>query len=155
MQLKSPIGGVILENTVPDNIEELKRHAADRTSYKTRLAAVEELGKFKCQQSKDILWRLMLNDRVHTVQHRAFLKLQAFGETVKLPRKRKGHLVKDINRRLGVVFTAIGGIYSEEKFNEKFKEMYPEFYDIYMYEKGNGFNRWVQNVLASLPKPKA
>jgi hypothetical protein len=155
MQFKSPIGGVTLENTVPNNIEELKKLAADRTSYKARLIAVEELGKFNSQQSKDILWKLMLNDRVHAVQHRAFLKLQAFGETVKLPRKRKGHLVKDINRRLGVVLTSIGGSYSEEKFNKKFKEMYPEFYDIYKYEKGNGFNRWVQNVLASLPKPKA
>lgn len=92
----------------------------------------------------------MVNDKVHAVQHRAFLKLQAFGEDVKLPRKKKGHLVKDINKKLGRVLGSISA-YSESVFNEKFKELYPEEFDIYSFEKGNGFNKWVQNVLSSLP----
>lgn len=144
-----------MENTTPDNIEELKKQASNKTSYKERLEAVEELGKFKCQQSKDILWRLMINDKVHGVQHRAFLKLQAFGEEVKLPRKKKGHLIKDINKQIEKTLKAIGGEYSAEVFNQKFKELYPESFDVYSFEKRNEFDKWVQNVINSLPKPKS
>lgn len=144
-----------MEHKTPENIEALKKQAADKTSYKNRLAAVEELGNFQCQQSKDILWRLMINDKVDAVQHRAFLKLQAFGEDVKLPRKKKGHLVKDINKKLAKVLKSIGGAYSEVVFNDKFKELYPEDFDIYTFEKSGGFNKWIQNVLSSLPKTEA
>lgn len=141
-----------MENKTPDNIEVLKKQAADKTSYKNRLEAVDELGKFKCQQSKDILWRLMINDKVYAVQHRAFLKLQAFGEQVKLPRKKKGHLVKDINKKLGRVEREMPASFTPEEFNEKFKALYPEEFDVYSFEKRSNFDQWVENVLRSLPK---
>ena len=143
-----------MENIIPENIEALKRQASDKTSYKSRLEAAEELGKFKCQ-SKDILWRLMINDKVYAVQELSFRKLQAFGEDVKLPRKKKGQLVKDINKKLGKVLGSMGGEYLEAEFNQKFKELYPEDFDIFTFEKGSGFNKWVQNVLSTLPKAKA
>ncbi|WP_394753321.1 HEAT repeat domain-containing protein [Crenothrix sp.] len=144
-----------MENHTPENIETLKKQASDRTNYKNRLNAVEGLGNFKCQQSTDILWRLMIHDKVHAVQKLAFLKLQAFGENVKLPRKPKGHLVKDINKKLEIVLRSIDGEYSEVEFNGKFKESYPEYFDIYQYEKGAGFNKWVKNVLSCQPKRTA
>lgn len=136
----------------PTNIEELKKLAGDKTSYKNRKSVVEALGKHKCQQSKDILWRLMINDKVYSVQHAAFLKLQAFGEDVKLPKKKKGHLVKDINKKLGRVRDSLHEEFTSEEFNEKFKTMYPEEFDIYSFEKSGKFNQWVDNVLQSLPK---
>jgi hypothetical protein len=136
----------------PANIEELKKLAGDKTSYKNRKSAVEALGGHKCQQSKDILWRLMINDKVYAVQNAAFLKLQAFGEDVKLPRKKKGHLVKDINKKLGRVRDSLNEEFTPEEFNEKFRAMYPEEFDIYSFEKSGKFNQWVDNVLKSLPK---
>lgn len=144
-----------MENKILENIEALKKQASDRTNYKNRLEAVKELGNFKCQQSKDILWRLMINDKVYAVQELSFRKLQAFGEDVKLPRKQKGLLVKDINKKLGKVLGLMDGEYSETEFNQKFKELYPEDFDIYTFEKSAGFNQWVQNVLSSLPNAKA
>lgn len=60
------------------NIDELKQHAATKTNSDIRIKAVDELGKWKCQQSVDILWHLMINDLVYEVQHEAFLRLQAF-----------------------------------------------------------------------------
>lgn len=141
-----------MEDKAPNNIAELKKKAADKTSYETRLEAVDELGKHRCQQSKDILWRLMINDLAHGVQHRAFLKLQAFGEEVRLPRKKKGHLIKDINKKLAVVDRAMPASYTQEDFNAKFKELYPEAFDVYSFEKKGGFDKWIQNVLSSLPK---
>ena len=124
-----------MENDTPENIDALKKQASDKTNYKNRLEAVEKLGNFKCQQSKDILWRLMINDKVYAVQELAFRKLQALGENVRLPKKKKGHLVKDINKKLEIILRAIGGQYSENEFNQKFKELYPEYFDIYTFEK--------------------
>lgn len=137
---------------VPTNVDELKVLASDRTSYKNRKIAIESLGKYKCQQSKDILWRLMISDKVHSVQYAAFIKLQAFGEDVKAPKKKKGHLVKDINKKLGKVKNSLQENFSSEEFNEKFKTMYPEAFDIYSFEKNGKFNQWVDNILKSLPK---
>lgn len=48
----------------PDNIEELKRMANNKNSWRERLAAVEQLKNYDCQQSKDILTRLALHDIV-------------------------------------------------------------------------------------------
>jgi len=141
-----------LKMETPENIEALKKQARDKRSYKNRLSAVEELGRFKCQQSKDILWRLMMNDKVYAVQEAAFRRLQAFGENVKLPKKKKGKLVKDINEKLTKVRNSFDSEFYQGKFNEKFKNMYPEEFDIYSFEKGNNFDKWVSSVLNSLPK---
>lgn len=143
-----------MENKAPENIAELEKLASDRRSHENRLRAIEELGKFNCIESKRILLRLMNKDLLHRVQHRAFLKLQAFGESVKLPKGKKGHLIEGINKKLGVVLRSIGGEYSEEEFNKKFKELYPEAYDVYKCDRGTKFNQWVNNVLTSLPKEK-
>lgn len=140
-------------DAVPEDIDNLKILANNKSSYKLRNEAIDILEKYKCRQSIDILWRLMMNDRVYSVQHKAFLALQNFGEQVHLPRKRKGHLVKDINKKLGVVQRAFNDSeYSPNEFLEKFKSMYPEAYDIYSYEKGTKMQSWVINTLNSLPK---
>ena len=140
-----------MEDKTPENIEGLKKSAADKSNYQVRLAAVEELGKFKCRQSIDILWRLMIQDKVYAVQELSFRKLQALGETVKLPRKQKGHLIKDINKKLGVVERSMSASYSQTDFSTKFQELYPEAFDVYTFEKGAKFDAWIQNVLNSLP----
>lgn len=141
-----------MDEKTPDNIEALKKQAADKSSHKIRLAAVDELGKYKCRQSIDILWRLMMQDKVYAVQEQSFRKLQAFGETVKLPRKQKGHLIKDVNKKLGVVERAMPASYSQADFNRKLQEMYPEVFDVYSFEKGSNFDSWTQSVLNSLTK---
>lgn len=137
---------------MPVDIEELKRQASDRTSYETRLNAVEQLGNFKCRQSIDILWRRMNSDKVYLVQETAFRKLQAFGENVKLPRKQPGHLVKDIIKKLARVKDALPEKFTPKQFRDKFQQLYPAEYDIYSYEKRKGFDTWVNNVLSSLHK---
>jgi hypothetical protein len=143
-----------MENKIIENIEELKKQASDKTSYKNRLVAVEELGKCNCQQSKDILWRLMINDKVYAVQEMSFRKLQAFGEKVKLPKK-KTSLVKDINKKFAKIYSAVGSESSASLFKQKFQQLYPEEFDIYSFEKGSGFNKWVENVLSALLKETA
>jgi hypothetical protein len=143
------------EETIPENIEELRKMAKNKSSYKTRIEAIDFLKRYKCRQSIDILWGLMITDKVYGVQHQAFLALQNFGEDVRLPRKKKGHLVKDINKKLGKVQSSFKEEHCTiEEFIEKFKVMYPEEYDIYSYEKAGKIKDWIKNVIQSLPGRK-
>ncbi len=141
-----------IKNETPKNIEELKKQANNKLSYKERKIAVEELGKYKCQQSKDILWRRMMSDKIHSVQYAAFLRLQAFGEKVKLPKGKKGHPIKDINKKLCQIKKLIGEDSSIDLFKNKFLELYPEAYDVYSYHKRNKLDKWIENAISNCPK---
>ena len=48
----------------PRNIEELKKKANNKNSWRERLSAVNVLKEYDCNQSKDILARLAINDPV-------------------------------------------------------------------------------------------
>lgn len=100
---------LIFQEETPTNIDELKKSAATKTDANIRLQAVEELGKWKCQQSIDILWRLMIHDLVYEVQHASFLRLQSFGQEVRLPKKAKGNLIKQIDKKIERVLKGIDG----------------------------------------------
>lgn len=139
---------------LPHNYDELKNNANNRSSWRTRLEAVEELGKWKCRQSIDILWRRMISDDVYKVQHRAFLKLQAFGEKVKLPRKKKGNLIAGINQKLASIKNSLPDGHSYQEFKEEFKKKRPVEYDTYEGDKESGFDNWLENVWKALPKKK-
>ena len=66
---------------VPASIEELKRMANNQNSWRERLAAVEQLKNYDCQQSRDILTRLAIHDVVFKVKEAAFRAAQAMGVT--------------------------------------------------------------------------
>lgn len=144
----------------PENITELVKKAADKTSWKKRLEAVKELKRWKCQQSKDVLTRLALQDLVPRVQEEAFKAAQALGVTIKgqpirLPSKPKGQLIRDVNRMIYKVYDVLQEELLEEMeenfniklFKSKFKLMYPEAYDVYEYQKGSKFDRWIKDIL--------
>jgi hypothetical protein len=141
---------IFKEETAP-NIDELKRMAATKSDANLRLQAVEELGKWKSRQSIDILWRLMINDLVYEVQHASFLRLQAFGEDVKLPRKAKGNLIKQIDKKVEKVLKAINGQVTFEEFVEAFQKKLPEEFDVYKHEKKNNFEKWLKNIVTGFP----
>lgn len=137
----------------PNNIHDLRKKVKNKNSGADRIAVVEELKKYDCKEAKNILRELLKSDKVWNVKHKAFLALQSFGENVRLPKKKKGHLINDINKKIAVVNNSFEGKdYSIEDFNEKFKAFYPEAYDVYQWDKGAKFNEWVQNVLGNSPK---
>ncbi|WP_163324119.1 HEAT repeat domain-containing protein [Enterobacter hormaechei] len=136
----------------PENIDELKKKAGNKNNYHDRLNAINSLKKFKCRQSIDILWRLMMNDLVYTVKEEAFRALQAFGEKVTLPRKKKGHLIKDINKIVIAVGNTFNGDFEIEEFKRRFQQRHPEAYDVYQFEKKKKFEEWIINTLKSAPK---
>lgn len=141
----------------PENINELIKMAGDKTSWKKRLVAVNELKKWDCQQSRDVLTRLALHDLVFKVKEEALKATQPLGITkngkpLQLRKKPKGHLIKDINKKIYSVDNRMEGEFELNRFKEKFKLLYPEAYDVYEFEKGNNFNQWILNVLKSKPK---
>ena len=133
--------------------------AGDKTNWRKRLEAVNELKKWDCQQSRDVLTRLAIHDLVFKVKEEALRATQPLGivkngKPLKLNKKPKGNLIKDINKKLYKVADALGEEFDIEEFKVKFKILYPEAYDVYEGDKGNKFNTWILNVLKSKPKNK-
>ena len=135
---------------VPTNIKDIKKEANTKDDANIRLNSVSELGKWKCTQSIDILWRLMANDKVFKVQEQAFLRLQAFGEDVRLPRKKKGKLIKDIDKKVNKILNSLSFTVSFEDFKKLFENKNPEEYDIYKHDKGNKFDNWLKNIIKNM-----
>lgn len=144
---------------VPENIDELKRMANNQNSWRERLAAVEQLKNYDCQQSRDILTRLAIHDVVFKVKEAAFRAVQAMGVTkngkpIYLGKKPKGNLIDGINKKLIRVRDSLPDGFSIDDFKEAFKKLYPAAYDAYEGDKGAQFDKWLGNVIPSLPKKK-
>lgn len=146
-----------IKKETPANIDELVKMAGDKTNWRKRLEAVNELKKWDCQKSRDVLTRLALHDLVFKVKEEALRATQPFGiikngKPLTLHGKPKGHLIKDINKKLYKIDDALEGEFEITKFREKFQQLYPEAYDVYEGDRGKKFDEWILNVLKSKPK---
>ncbi|MFT9076762.1 HEAT repeat domain-containing protein [Ethanoligenens sp.] len=148
-----------MKKETPLNIEDLKRMANNQNSWRERLSAVNELKEYDCQQSRDILARLAIHDIVFTVKEAAFMATQALGVTkggqpIYLGKKPKGNLVDGINKKLTRVRDSLPDGYSLDDFKAAFQKLYPAAYDAYEGDKKGQFDKWLSNVIPSLPKKK-
>lgn len=142
-------------NKKPANLAQIIALCQNKTDYIVRLKGVELLSKYPCYESKKQLYELMVKDRVYVVKEQAFRALQNFGEPVKLPKKKKGKLIKDIQEKLLKVHNKFNfENYSIIDFKIKFQETYPEAYDIYQYDKKEKFDDFILNVIKCTPKKK-
>jgi len=146
-----------IKKEAPDNINDLVKMAGDKNNWRKRLEAVNELKKWDCQKSRDVLTRLALHELVPKVKEEALRSTQPFGITkggkpLRLNRKPKGNLIKDINKKLYKVADALEGDFEITKFKEKFQELYSEAYDVFDGNKGNKLDEWILNILKSRPK---
>ncbi|MGW6675577.1 HEAT repeat domain-containing protein [Bacillus altitudinis] len=144
----------MIQKGKPTNYQELKKKANSKCDWRERLAAVEELGNWNCRESKDILRRRMISDKVFKVQETAFRKLQALEEDVRLPRKKKGNLIKNIQQTLSKVKSSLPPEHSYDDFKNKFKDSYPEHFDTYEGDKGSRFEQWLQTQWSNVPVKK-
>lgn len=134
----------------PVTYQELKT-AANRTSnWRERLHAVEELGNLGDQQAIDVLKHRMANDLVYTVQQAAYHQLRELGESVQMPARRKGELVKGITKILLRIKKSLPRDHAFEQFKEKLKKMRIDVYDTYEGDKGDEFDQWLESTWASL-----
>ena len=140
------------KSTLPENYEELKKQANRTSNWRERLDAVEELGHWKNKQIIAILMRLMNNDAVYKVQEAAYRKLKKLGEDVELPPRKKGELVRDVTKISLRIKKSLPEGHSYEEFKAKLQKMRLDVYDTYEGDKGPDFNKWLENMWASLPK---
>ena len=147
-----------ISKETPINIAELVADANRNHSWKTRLAALEELKKYDCQQSRDVITRLALHDKVYKIKREAFLVAQALGITkngrpITLGKKDIGFKPSDFTK----IFQRIK---REKKMEEldiaEFKEtlqiLNPEMLDVMSFEKGNKLDEWIESTFKSLSK---
>lgn len=141
----------------PANINELVKQASDKTSWRNRLAAVEELSKWKCEESIDIVTKLATSDLVFKVKERAFEVAKAFGvekngKPIYLEKKSKVSPIKFINKKIYKVASHLQidlDNFNMDEFKAAFQKMYPEEYDVCEYENHNKFDDWLRDIVKS------
>lgn len=141
----------------PANIDELVKQASDKTSWRNRLSAVEELSKWKCEESIDIITQLATSDLVFKVKERAFEVAQAFGvekngKPIYLDKKPKVSSIKFINKKIFKVASHLKiniDDFNMDEFKAAFQKMYPEEYDVCEYENHNKFDAWLKDLVQS------
>jgi len=141
-----------IKKETPTKILELIKMAGDKTSWRKRLDAVNELKKYDCKQSREVLTQLALHDLVFKVKEAALkaahpLGITKNGRPLRINGKPKGNLIKDIDSKLYKVEESLEEGFEINKFKNKFKQLYPEEYDVYQYDKENKFDEWIINVI--------
>ncbi|MBM7616420.1 HEAT repeat domain-containing protein [Alkaliphilus hydrothermalis] len=137
---------------LPSNFNDLKKAAFRTANWKDRINAVDELGRWKSQQTIDILSRVLEEDGVYRVREAAYNKLVKFGEDASRPTRKEGELFRDIKKILTRIKKSLPENHTIEDFKEKFKKMRSDVYDTYEGEKGAEFDQWIENMWASLSK---
>lgn len=136
----------------PSNIEELVAQANDKSSHEKRIEAVNKLGKFKCDLSIDALQSIVEKDRVYDVRRIAYERLRRFGCEIHPPKKDKPFIDDQISEKFLLIRSALNETSSVDRYIKKFKSMFPEDYDLHLYQKKNQFKKWVGNIISNLPK---
>lgn len=142
----------------PSNIAELVADANRKHCWKTRLAALEMLKKYDCQQSRDVITRLALHDKVYKVKEEAFRAAQALGITkngrpITLGKKDIGFKPSDFTK----IFQRIKREKKMEElditaFKATLKILNPEMLDVMSFEKGDKLDSWIESTFHNLPK---
>lgn len=139
------------KENLPPNYSELKKAANRTANWKERLAAVEELGKWKNEQTIDILTHRMNHDPVYKVQVAAYESLKDLGENVHLPEQKTHDLIKDTSKVLVRIKKSLPRDHSFEDFKVKLQKMRVDIYDTYKGEKGEEFESWLEEQWKSAP----
>jgi len=140
------------EEGAPDKLDKMLKKLADISSYETRVLAVNHLVIFKCEESISALTDVMRNDKVFEVRDTAYQRLVRFGCSVDKPIKGKAYTDPEIQDKFQNVASQLKPGFSLDKFESKFKHLYPEEYDLQRLEKRNRFKSWLKKAVGNLPK---
>ena len=141
-------------NALPPNYDELKKAANRTANWKERLAAVEELSQWKSEQTIDILLHRMQHDPVYQVQVAAYEGLKELGENVHLPERNRHELIKGTSKALLRIKKSLPAGHSFEDFKVKLQKTRVDIYDTYKGDKGEDFDRWLEDQWQSMPVKK-
>jgi len=147
-----------LIHETPDNISQLVKQADLKSDYKARLLALNALKKYDCTQSRDVITRLALHDKVYKIKEEAFKAAQTLGikkngKPIKLGKKNIGYKLEDFTK----IFLSIRSDKNMDGFDlsllkKYLKTLNPEMYDVMKFEKGDKFNSWIKTTYNCLPK---
>lgn len=137
-----------------ERVLKLKEQIKDISNWRKRVDACEQLMHLNCQQSKDILAKIVKNDPVYKVREVAYfgckvLRVKINKELIKLKHKSSRCIYDSgIENKLGHVRNILHNEFTYEEFKIKFKELYPIEYNVY---EGNEdkFDKWLRNKLSS------
>ncbi|WP_020620269.1 HEAT repeat domain-containing protein [Paenibacillus daejeonensis] len=130
--------------------------AANRTSsWRERLNAVQELGKWDNPRTITVLTHKLNGDLVYRVQEAAYQTLRELGQDVQRPAKKKGELFKGVGKILLRIKKSLPSDHSFEEFKEKLKRTRLDVYDAYEGDKGDDFDKWLEDTWSSLAGKKA
>ena len=132
------------KSKLPENYLELKKSANRMSNWRVRLAAVEELGQCKHKQTIDVLTHRMSNDPVYKVQEAAYSQLRKFGEDVEMPARNKFDLLKDASKVFLRIKKSLPKGHTFEEYRVKLKNMRLDLYDTYEGDKGDEFEKWLE-----------
>jgi hypothetical protein len=90
--------------------------------------------------------------QVYDVRKVAQDRLIRFGCEVQPVQKDKPYIDHEIQEKFLLIKSEVNEASSLERYIKKFKSMFPEDYDIHLYQKKNQFNKWVKNIVENLPK---
>ncbi|WP_054956359.1 HEAT repeat domain-containing protein [Paenibacillus dakarensis] len=130
--------------------QELKAAANRTADWRERLRAVEALGKIDNPQALDVLKHRMMNDPVYKVQEAAYVQLKEIGENVEKPARSQEEPVKGLTKMLVRIKKSLPAGHTYEEFKEKLKKMRIDVYDTYEGNKGEDFDKWLEEKWASL-----
>ncbi|WP_121612667.1 HEAT repeat domain-containing protein [Mesobacillus foraminis] len=135
---------------LPENFNELKKSVNRTSSWRERLDAIEELGRFKSKETINLLNQRLENDPVYKIQEAAYRRLRAWGEQVIMPERKNRELIKDTNKVLVRIKKSLPEDHSYEDFKEKVKKTRMDLYDTYEGEKGPDFDKWLEEQWSAI-----
>jgi hypothetical protein len=140
---------------LPPNYDQLKQASNKTSNWKERLGAVEELGKWNHPGVVGVLTHRMNNDPVYRIREAAYRKLRAFGSDVQPPVRKPGDLIPNLTKTLVRIKKSLPKDHSYEDFKGKLRNMRIDIYDAYEGDKGEEFDKWLEDKWASLRTRKA
>lgn len=143
---------------IPSNINELVNKANNKNSWEERYEAIQQLKSWDCQQTRDVISRLAINDRVYKVKYEAFriaqkLGIKRNGKPISLGKKDTRYKMNDFKKTFArIKRDCKTDELNVQIFKDKFKQVNPEMYDVMLYTKGVKFDEWIENIYKLLPK---
>ncbi|MER2192918.1 MAG: HEAT repeat domain-containing protein [Solibacillus sp.] len=131
---------------LPENLNELKKDVNRAADWETRLAAVQELGKFKADETIKILQYVAKADLVTKVREAAGASLKKMGQNVPAFEAPKGEYFKDQSKVFVRIKKSLPKDHTYEDFKVKLAKMRSDMYNTYEGEKGANFDAWLKDV---------
>ncbi len=136
----------------PADQEALFKKLNDVHSYEKRIDAIKKLGKYKCLAVEAAFLEIMKTDPVNDVREAAHARLKIFGYDISSPRKAPAYVDKDLHEKLLEVANSLHEDFSYERFESKFRTIFPLEFDMHKYQKKGEFKNWLTVQIRQLPR---